>query len=873
MSIKMTCKCNKSVLKSVYTYKAYNVWCRDKKGTQMMTHRSTRILATLLFLMFSLIGLSIPVIAQDEIALSISVPDFVATSISITRAIEEFEEQNPNIRVEVRSNGNIFIFPPASAGNINRFLAEAQNQMSSADVVTVNSSWMIPELTQSGYVLDIAPLTSGDAQFNEDNFFNPTWQSFQWDGGVWAIPLVARPVIVSYHSDVFDNTQLPYPSESWDIAEFAEAARTLATRDDAGTVTAPGILIWDNSALSMLIRSLLDGGVYDESVFPAVPDYSAESLVNIITTLQTLNAEGVIVVRDFMSNVTDAPVIIGDSFLSMMATPPLSVAILPGGHTGIQVDGLAISRGTQYPEATYQLIRFLTSNAEFVGNYGGAPALQSLPTMMPMPDVDLDSAVPASELRFMNYLPAVVISSDTDIGNVLQVIQADVTDSLANIYAGRESVQINIPTPLPEQVLADGEMALSFGVFSSLSPLPNQGQWINLARDFAEEDAEVGAVNLEVTSSFRLEDIAASYDCFYLPGDAMVLDTQYLTSINPLLASDPDFDTDDMVGSVIQRLTIDNQIWGMPLTIEPAVMWIDRDRFNAAGLPIPQGTWTINEFTAALTAFESSIDGTLITSYHFAFDDIYLLMLIAGYGGLPIDYRTNPPTLNFTEPETVAAIRQVLDLAKAGRINYMSLIDTPMISSSGTTAFVLAPLDDSNSRHGELVRMGGFGGDYQLIAYPSGTDYTPIAYTVGAAYISATAQNPEACYRFIAHVAQHPELFTGMPVRRSQINSPEVLASRGEETVAFYNTIDQTTQSLNAIEFPSDASLGDTYTRRWLDRAFDRYVLEDADLEAELADAQTQTQAFLDCLDAISESEDYNQQWGECMTTLFSETP
>ena len=51
----------------------------------------------------------------------------------------------------------------------------------------------------------------------------------------------------------------------------------------------------------------------------------------------------------------------------------------------------------------------------------------------------------------------------------------------------------------------------------------------------------------------------------------------------------------------------------------------------------------------------------------------HLLILMAAYGGLPLDYRTNPPTINFTTPANVDAIRQVLDLAKAGYIKYDAL--------------------------------------------------------------------------------------------------------------------------------------------------------------------------------------------------------
>jgi hypothetical protein len=47
-----------------------------------------------------------------------------------------------------------------------------------------------------------------------------------------------------------------------------------------------------------------------------------------------------------------------------------------------------------------------------------------------------------------------------------------------------------------------------------------------------------------------------------------------------------------------------------------------------------------------------------------------MLTLIAAYGGLPLDTRTDPPTVNFSDPATVNALQQVLDLVKNGYISY-----------------------------------------------------------------------------------------------------------------------------------------------------------------------------------------------------------
>src|SRR5258708_40316927 len=46
---------------------------------------------------------------------------------------------------------------------------------------------------------------------------------------------------------------------------------------------------------------------------------------------------------------------------------------------------------------------------------------------------------------------------------------------------------------------------------------------------------------------------------------------------------------------------------------------------------------------------------------------------MAAFGGLPHDFRTNPPMINYTDPKTLDAIKQALDLAKAGYIQYNEL--------------------------------------------------------------------------------------------------------------------------------------------------------------------------------------------------------
>src|SRR5690606_9961977 len=147
-----------------------------------------------------------------------------------------------------------------------------------------------------------------------------------------------------------------------------------------------------------------------------------------------------------------------------------------------------------------------------------------------------------------------------------------------------------------------------------------------------------------------------------------------------------------------------------------------------------------------------------------------------------LDFRTSPPTINFTDPAAVEATRQVLDLAKNGLIDYQQLGGNSFRSVSIDNANPV-PLYSDTVAGANVVRIGGPGeGDsapeYGITGYPSGT-LTATAYEIGAGYISATTEHADACYRLFKFLSQHPELFDGMPALRSQFSNPALLASVG----------------------------------------------------------------------------------------------
>ena len=120
------------------------------------------------------------------------------------------------------------------------------------------------------------------------------------------------------------------------------------------------------------------------------------------------------------------------------------------------------------------------------------------------------------------------------------------------------------------------------------------------------------------------------------------------------------------------QLQKDNHTWAYPLVIQAQTMSYNAQIFQQAGVPAARKRLDdLDQFSDALRPLKDYLNNEPFVPNDFNGES--LMMLMAAYGGLPIDYRTTPATLNFTDPATVDAIQQVLDLAKNGYIKYSPL--------------------------------------------------------------------------------------------------------------------------------------------------------------------------------------------------------
>jgi len=813
--------------------------------------------------------------AQDQVVIKLEVPT-IARDLFTADYLARFEAENPGIRVQL-GNGSADTSYPSSANNLDDHLDGVEKYVSAADVVYIDSSSLSVEATRAGYFLDLTPLTSIDPALDVFDFIPAAWQSYQWDGGTWALPVGVSPLLMIYSPESFDAAGLPYPNEFWTMDDFAQALDVLANRDAQGRITSSGVLYFDY-AINALMLGISGETLADDSFFPAVPAINRASLEPLLRQWQDLQEDGLLDAELTGSGFENVPLrLIGAIGLLNFPgnTAPKAASLFPGGVAPLDVSGFAVSGGTNHPQEAYTLAKWLTRQPDVVERlFSTAPARQSLagvqgseenpifnlPDFTPEDQIIIQDAlaraVPVAAYRFQEYLTSArnsVAQDGTDPLVALQDAEALAVNNLQAAEQRKDDTVIFVATPIPAPATAAGEIALKFGLPINLSTLPNGEQWEQLIDEFVAADPQVSQVIQEVIFG-GADQYAEKTDCFFLQQNAVTtMNLQLVRNLDPFIAADPAFDRNDLLPGVLQQLQRDNLTWAYPIMIQPEVLRYDLEQFINNGVLPPSHPWTIDAFSDALRQLKPSPDDNPPFVPRNPGGN-YMQILIAAYGGLPIDYRTVPPTINFTDPANVAAIQQVLDLAKDGYIKYQEL-------GSLTGGFFGGGGDPTDLIYTELASPYSFFIDpedpdtYQVAAYPVGNQYAAIVYEIGTAYISATSQNADACYRWISTFASRPDLFAAMPARRSYINDARMLSTQGQTAVDYYNTfanlLDQPNTLFLPPQFGGSQGFDSALLPLWLNRAFDDYVLRDQDLLTALEDMQVLAEGYLGCTATI----------------------
>ncbi|GAB5490563.1 MAG: hypothetical protein Phog2KO_07780 [Phototrophicaceae bacterium] len=814
---------------------------------------------------------------SDAIILQVAVSDFAEDSLQL--AVEEFEAQNPTIQVQLVSYDG-FGMPVNTNDDAETYQDDIATYFQLADVLLVNEG-LTSEATRVGYALELTPLTQSDPNYNESAYYPTMIDAFKWDFGQWALPISSNFVTMTYTPSAFDEAGVSYPNESWTLSDLIFAADALTQYNTDGSVAIPGLFIQGGNNLDALLMSLLGQTVADDNAFPSVPNYADANLEALLEQWIDLGADTYTALPTGVDN-DDVPMQIGNpqqggggGFAPQNAELTTATALLPGGSSSMTVLGYAVSEGTSYPMEAYELALFLTQDANAISVSGGLmPALINSPeteqangggqggrggnqtitaAFEPLVETAIMNGLTQADRRFSSGLGDALDLMVSDSLSASDALETVLDEQLARLLVADDralTTVMAVNPPIIATTLGADEIALEFGVLAG-----GRGgggvtdTWEALAEEFVAQDAQVGQLTIEQLAP-NTDAIPETTQCYYSSSNLVSeLDLSTVLSLDPLLFSDANYDPNNFVGGVLQQVQIDGATYAYPLNITPLVLTIDTASFEQVGVPIPDGTWTISEFEDALRQLSSIVDQD--TAPFAVTGSTPLINLMAVYGGQPFDLSTDPVTVNFTDPATVVAIQQVLDLAQDGLISYAgggfgggggNQSTSPITEDSLTGGFNNGGRGGNNNANTERV----------TVTFPIGLQGNAISLDLGTMYISSNSQNPDACYRFMAYVAQSADVFDSMPTNVSLLNSSTIVNTQGQDTVDYYlATADAMAQS-DTLILPTNIDQFGFGMTQWLTAVFDAYLAgEVTDLDAELAIAQQRTQDYLACIDAI----------------------
>ena len=831
--------------------------------------------------------------------------------------IEAFEEENPDVKVQVVSANEVL-----GLGSLTDFdfPEDASRRLASAaDIVSSGAS---RQDVQEGLVRDLTPFIEADPNFQADDFYPNALEAHQWDGGTWSLPTSLNFQLIFFNKDAFDEAGVAYPETDWSWDDFLAKAKALTVSE--GEETSRWGFVPSSAAQRTLIESRV-GLVVDDSTDPPTPRFEEPEVVEAVkwytdlflkeqvapyfepqeeeSGTLTLPEEQALIDKGQAAMWPETDIVWWYRSLqgNLGAAPfPADSPDAPATPAGTQ--SLSMSAGTQQPQAAWRLLDFMSR--QIISVYG--PELQALPARRSVAEasgfwdkVDEELAEALRHGIDHSYRPRSIPGYEAFSDALLAILSGEqsVADALAEAQTKAEAeIQGEMAaqaeaTPAPTVVVAppEEEGPISEGAVS-ITFMPGLGSlnlepYRALARQFHEShpDIAVEVKMIDITGATvpDLPGMAEAADCFqWYPGFQDAKNREAILNLNPFLDADPSFTTDDFFPQVLEQFTWQGQLWGLPADITPYIVEYNKDLFDAAGLDYPSVDWTPDEFLGLAVALTQGEDEETkqygFVGEYYALND--LLFMAERLGAKLVDPDADPPAISYNDPDTVEAVRWYAGLTTEHGVKPVFLTDisnlagassalldreamindgrAAMWTSSGAMAAIFGEREEMNLGAAPLPAEPGVAGG----GYSQASGY----------FISANTESRQACWQWITYLTGQPAAVQGLPARLSVAESDEyreqVGASRADAYVA---SLGDTEQPSAFQVFSDEEWLGGALF--WLGQAFGQVLEGEATVEEALGAAQKLADDYRACV--IAAGDFSSETWQACVQEVDPTLP
>ena len=379
-----------------------------------------------------------------------------------TPVIEAFEEQNPNINIEIEN-----------VGSGSEYWTKLQTMIAGNTAPDI----IYPATHQAYALASKGALVNLDAYIEQDSVdmtqYDPAiLDLYTYEESVYGLPLDTAALAVFYNKNMFDEAGLEYPAEGWTWDDFLTTAQALSQDTDGdGRTDQFGVDDW-TAYWPVIVWSNTGHGIFDDLRQPTSWLLSEPESVEAIQWLSDLsNEHGVMPTVEERADISDMFVanktgmkIIGHwrvrQYMENVEDFEWDIAPLPQGEIAAnRSDGSAFAVTTQseHPEEAWQFIKFLAGPESY-----GVDLLLDLQQMTPaltefqqadeflnpesLPGINKEAFLSGKENLFPMYDP---------IHPVYDEIETIQNSELAELWNGNVTAQEAVERMQPqiEQIL------------------------------------------------------------------------------------------------------------------------------------------------------------------------------------------------------------------------------------------------------------------------------------------------------------------------------------------------------------------------------------------------------------------------------------
>ena len=283
--------------------------------------------------------------------------------------LEEFETQNPDIKVE-------FIHIPKNYFQKLHLLV-ASNL--TPDVVFINNL-NGPLYAKNNVFLDLSDYLKNDASL----FFPKALEAFKYNSNLYATPRDISNLVVYYNKDIFDKYNVPYPDKNWSFEDFLQTCRKLTKDTNSDGKIDQFAVSFEEAPLFWLPFLWSNGGGVINKNLDTIIINKPQSIEALQFYADLRNKYHVAPSKSEAGSATMAQLFIQQKIAMHISgrwsTPRYrkdikfnwDIARFPSGKAGSIVDcdtsGWAISSASKHPKEAWRLIKFL-SNKKSAENF------------------------------------------------------------------------------------------------------------------------------------------------------------------------------------------------------------------------------------------------------------------------------------------------------------------------------------------------------------------------------------------------------------------------------------------------------------------------------------------------------------------------